>query len=449
MTPNTSGPTSPQSVSAQPTLLRELNWVDTTALVAGCVIGSGIFLVPGSVAGQLTSFGEVMLVWLVGGVLTVFGALSLAELGAAYHGSGGLYIYLREAYGRPLAFLYGWGELAMIHSGSVATLAAGFSLYVAQLIPMGVVGQKAVGIACIAVLTFVNCIGVRSGKLVQNIFTIAKLGGLAAMIVLLLARGRPMEALSGELLPNGLPGIAPFGIALVAVLWAYEAWHQVSFAAGEIKDPSRDLPRGLAAGTIVVVFAYLLANLAYYSVLSPEAIRQSPAVAAAALTEAYGPAATTFISVLILVSIFGSTNGAVLCGPRVYYAMAAEGLFFRAFGRVHPQWRTPVFAIVVQGVWASALTLMGNFQQLFTYVIFTAWIFYGLCVAGVIVLRLRHPNMPRPFKVPGYPLTPALFSLAALGLTINTLVTDTRNALFGISFILAGIPLYYFFRRKA
>ena len=437
------------AATAQPALLRELNWVDTTAMVVGCVIGSGIFLVPGSVAGQLTSFGEVMLVWIVGGVLTVFGALSLAELGAAYPGSGGLYIYLRQAFGRPMGFLYGWGELSMIHSGSVATLAAGFSLYVAQLFPMGTVGQKAVGIACIALLTLVNCIGVRSGKIVQNIFTVAKVGGLAAMIVLLLSRGKPMETLSGELLPNGLPGIAPFGIALVAVLWAYEAWHQVSFAAGEIKDPPRDLPRGLAVGTLAIVAIYLLANLAYYSVLSPDAVRQSQAVAATALTVTYGPVATTFISVLILLSIFGALNGAILCGPRVYYAMATEGLFFKKFAEVHPQWRTPVFAIVVQGAWAAALTLMGNFQQLFTYVIFTAWIFYGLCAAAVIVLRLREPHLARPFKVPGYPVTPALFVLAAAGLTVNTIMTDPRNALFGISFILAGIPLYYFFRKRA
>ena len=428
-------------------LRRELNWVDCAALVAGGVIGSGIFLVPASIAGQLPHFSEVMLMWVVGGALTVFGALSMAELGAMFPGAGGIYIYLREIYGRPMAFMYGWGLLAMIHSGSVATLASGFSVYVGQLFGLSAPGQKATGVIAVAALTWLNSLGIRTGKLTTNTITVAKLGGLAAMIAMLLARGNPGELLAGPWLPSGLPPIAPMGIALVGVLWAYEAWHQVCFVAGEIRQPERDLPRGLLVGTLAIVAVYLLANTAYYSVMTTEQIRGSTAVAAAALAQTYGPGAVTFISVLLVISILGALHTCVICGPRVYYAMAQEGLFFKRFSWLHPKYRVPTIGLVVQGVWGAALTLTSNFQQLFTYVIFTAWIFYGLGVFGVILLRIRRPDLPRPFKVPGYPVTPALFALAAAGLTINTIVTDPRNALFGIAFVALGIPLYWFFRR--
>lgn len=433
--------------AAPPTLLRELNWVDCAALVAGGVIGSGIFLVPARIAGQLPDFRSVLLVWVVGGVLTVFGAVSMAELGAMFPNAGGIYIYLREIYGRPMAFVYGWGLLAMIHSGSVATLGAGFSVYVAQLLGLGAGGQKAAGVMAIAALTGLNCLGIRTGKWATNAITAAKLGGLAVMISMLLLRGSPGRLVASGWLPENLPPVSAFGMALVGVLWAYEAWHQVCFVAGEIRRPERDLPRGLFVGTLAIVGVYLLANVAYYSVLDTQQIQGSTAVAAAALSKSYGPAAVTFVSVLLLVSILGALHTAVICGPRVYYAMAREGLFFQKFGWLHPRYRVPTVGLVVQGLWGAGLTLLANFQQLFTYVIFTAWIFYGLCVAGVVLLRIRRADVARPFHVPGYPLTPAIFALAALGLTVNTILADPGNALFGISFILAGIPLYYFFRR--
>lgn len=335
----------------------------------------------------------------------------------------------------------------MIHSGSVATLGSGFSVYMAKLFGLGAGGQKLAGVAAIAALTWLNCLGIRTGKLATNAITVAKLGGLAVMVVLLLYRGNPQALMEADWLPNGLPAVAPFGIALVGVLWAYEAWHQVCFVAGEIRKPERDLPRGLLVGTLAIVCVYLLCNFAYYSALDTQQIQGSTAVAAEALSRTYGAGAVTFVSMLLLVSILGALHTAVICGPRVYYAMAEEGIFFRRFGWLHPRYRVPTVGLVIQGVWGAGLTLMANFQQLFTYVIFTAWIFYGLCVAGVILLRIRRPDVPRPFKVPGYPFTPALFALAALGLTVNTMVTDPRNALIGISFILAGIPLYYFFRR--
>jgi APA family basic amino acid/polyamine antiporter len=445
-------PNHPESKpSAETTLARELRLRDPTAIVVGTIIGSGIFLVPGRVATHLDSLGAVLLVWLVGGVLSLCGALSIAEIGAAFPGAGGLYVYLRHAYGRPAGFLYGWGLLCMIHSGSIATLAVAFGLYLSQLLFLSNGEQKAVGVGCILILTYVNCLGIRPGKLVQNLLTVIKLGGLSLMTLLLFARGRPLTSLAGDFWPEGPLRLAwlPFGAALVAVLWAYEGWHVVSFAAGEIKQPTRDLPRSLFHGTLIITGSYLLANAAYYSVLSGAEIRQGDTVAATAMSQAFGPIASGLVSLLILVSIFGAMNGMVLTGPRVYYAMAKEGLFFNAFSQLNARYRTPIVAIVVQGIWASLLTLLGTFQELFTYVIFTAWIFYGLTVAGVIVLRHKQPALERPFRVPAFPWLPAFFCLAAFGITVSTIVADPHHALLGIALILAGLPVYALFRRRA
>jgi basic amino acid/polyamine antiporter, APA family len=441
----------PKQAAATPktSLVRELGLFDATAIVIGVILGSGIFLVPKDVATQLDSLFAVSLAWIVGGVLSLFGALSLSEMGAAFPSAGGLYVYLSQAYGRPAGFLYGWGLFTAIQSGSIATLAVAFSLYTAQLIPVGYWGQKAIAIACILGLTFVNCRGVRSGKLVQNLFTVAKMGGLAIMIILLFAQGHPMQMIPKDFWPRG--GLAEiragaFGVALVAVLWAYEGWHVVSFAAAEMKDPQRTLPKSLIYGTVIILAAYMLANFSYYSVLTRPEMAHSSAVAATAVTQAAGATATSFLSILILVSVFGAVNGMVLTGPRVYYAMAEDGLFFKAFGKLHPRFRTPIVAIVAQGIWASLLTLIGNFEQLFSYVIFTAWIFYGATVAGVIVLRQKQPHLERPFKTPAYPWLPLVFALAAAGITLNTILETPGSSLYGIAFILTGVPGYLAFR---
>lgn len=435
------------SEQSQPaTLLRELSLRDATAIVAGTIIGSGIFLVPNSVANQLSSFLGVILVWLAGGLLSLFGSLALGELGAAFPGAGGLYVYLREAYGKAVGFLYGWSLLAVIHSGSIATLAVAFRIYLAQIVPLSAFQQKCAGIACVLVFTVVNCLGVRSGKKAQNLLTIAKFGGLAIMIGLLFYGGH-FHLLRASFLPAGASGfhLASFGIALVAVLWAYEGWHVLSFVSGEFKDPQRDLPRGLFFGTLIVAVTYLLANIGYYAVLTSGQIQGTQHVAASAVSSVFGSAPAIFISILILVSIVGATNGMILTGPRVYYAMAEEGLFFGVFSKLNSRFRAPVFAIVAQGFWAAGLTLLGTFQQLFTYVVFTAWIFYGLAVAGVIVLRVRRPELQRPFRAPGYPLLPALFTLAALGITVSAILSSPLHALFGLALVFTGLPLYGIF----
>ncbi len=441
-----------EDVAAAPlTLRKELTLFDAVAIVVGTIIGSGIFLIPSFIAAQLNSLAAVLLVWVVGGILTVFGALSLGELGSIYPGAGGLCTYLRHAYGPLPAFLYAWGLLFMIHSGCIAALAVAFGLFVGQIQPLSTVEEKILSVMCILVLTTVSCIGIRSGKFVQNVIAVAKIGGLAGIILLLWVKGsRPIHFFEVAANTSGRAfSLAGFGTALVAVLFAYEAWHVISFVAGEMKRPKLDLPRGLFYGSAIVMLVYVAANIGYYHVLSPTEIRGSNAVAALAVGKLLGPIARSSISLLILVSILGSMNGLILTGPRVYYAMARDGVFPRAFGRINHRYRTPMLALVVQGAWAAVLAASGSYQQLFTDIIFTAWIFYGLAVAAVLVLRHTQPELERPFCVPGYPWIPLLFCAAAIGLVLNTVIQQPVGALTGIGLVASGIPVYFFWVRSS
>jgi APA family basic amino acid/polyamine antiporter len=432
-----------------PTLRKELGFVDAAAIVVGTTIGSGIFLIPSSIAAELHSLGAVLVAWFVGGVLTLFGALSLGELGSIYPGTGGLCIYLKQAYGSFIAFLYAWGLLSMIHSGSIAALAVGFGLYAGQILPLNGVEEKIVSAACVLVFTSISCLGIRGGKLTQNLIAAAKIGGLAGIIVLLWIKGsRPISIFHLFGVPKRTDpalSLAGFGVALVAVLFAYEGWHVVSFVAGEMKRPQADLPRALLYGTAVIVLIYLSANIGYYHLLSPAEIRASNAVAGLAVGKILGPIGRAAISVLILVSILGSLNGLILTGPRVYYAMARDGLFPSGLARLGGRRRTPMLALIVQGVWATVLAVSGTYQELFTDVIFTAWIFYGLAVAGVLVIRRREPHAQRPFRVPGYPWAPVLFCVAAAGLVISTIVERPAGALVGVALVASGAPIYHRF----
>jgi basic amino acid/polyamine antiporter, APA family len=427
-------------------LRKELNVFDAVAVVVGTVIGSGIFLLPSFVAAELDSLPAVLLVWLVGGLLSLFGALSLAELGSIYPGTGGLCTYLRHVYGPLPAFLYAWALLLMIHSGSIAALAVAFGIYVGQVLPLSMVEQKLLSAGLILALTVVSCLGIRGGKLVQNLIAVAKVGGLAGIILLLRAKGsRPIHFFERPVSAHGPAfSIAGFGIALVAVLWAYEGWHVLSFIAGELKKPKVDLPRSLLYGSAIVMLIYLAANLGYYHTLSAEYIRGSNAVAALAVGTLLGPIGANCISILIVVSILGSMNGLILSGPRVSFAMAREGIFPAVFGRLSARYRTPIVALAVQGVWAAMLAASGSYQQLFTDVIFTAWIFYGLAVAGVLVLRRSQPHITRSFYVPGYPWLSLLFCFAAAGVILGTLIARPIGALIGIGLVATGIPVYLF-----
>jgi APA family basic amino acid/polyamine antiporter len=438
------------AVASPPTLRKELNLFDAVAIVVGTIIGSGIFLIPSFIAAQLNSLWAVLLVWVVGGILTLSGALSLAELGSIFPGTGGLCTYLRHAYGPLPAFLYAWALLLMIHSGSIAALAVAFGLYVGQVLRLNAVEVKVLSVAGILTLTTISCLGIRGGKLVQNLVAVAKVSGLAGIIFLLTVEGpRPIHLFEGSALASHTFSLAGFGIALVAVLWAYEGWHVISFVAGEMKKPQLDLPRSLFYGTAVVTVIYLVANLGYYHVLSASEIRGSEAVAALAVGRLLGPIAAKAVSLLIVVSILGCLNGLILAGPRVYYAMARDGVFPRLLGQVSDRYRTPMVALIAQGLWAATLAASGSYEQLFTDVIFTAWIFYGLSVAAVLVLRHTQPHLKRPFSVPGYPWLSLLFCAAATGLILTTLIERPRGASIGIGLIASGIPVYFFCSKTA
>jgi len=435
------------SPHAVETLPREIGILGSTAIVVGTIIGSGIFLVPHNVALQVGSVAGLYLVWIVGGALALAGALSLAELGAAMPEAGGIYVYLREAYGKLFAFLYGWGSLLVIDAGSAATLAAAFGIYSSAFIPLTPLEQKLLGAAMIALLTLVNILGVRKGTAVQTIFTIAKLAGLAVIIgcAFLLPRVAPATPLAP--LPTPHTTLSSFGVALVGVLWAYQGWHQLSYTAGEVKNPSWVLPRGFFLGTSIIVIVYLAANMAYLRVLPLQALAEHQRVAATAMRWLLGDGGARFVSVLILCSILGALNGTILTSPRVYYAMARDGVFFRTVARIHPRYKTPAAALIVLGAWASLLALSGSFEELYTYVIFAMWIFSAAAIAGVIILRRRFPNLHRPYRVWGYPILPVAFIVAALAIVANTLVRKPLESFLGLAVILAGIPLYFIWRR--
>lgn len=426
-------------------LVRALGLWDSVSLIAGIMIGSGIFLMAGSIALQLPSLTAVVSVWAFGGILSLCGAAALSELGAALPSAGGLYVYLTRAYGPATGFVYGWSAIALIHAGSLATLAAAIGLYAAPILALSGAQQKVLQIGCLALFVVINCLGVSVGKWVQNVLTAAKVGGIAVMAAVLYSRGSS-DRLVEEWAPAGEVTMVGFGIALVAVLWAYDGWHFVSFAAGEVKRPARTIPRSLLIGTVFVFAVYLVVNVAYYTVLAPEQIRGTDRVAALAVQQAVGPGAAILISTLIIVSILGTINGITLGAARVSFAMAKDGLFFRSFARVHPRFRTPVVATIAQGAFAAVFTLIGTFQQLFTSYIFTSWIFYGLAVGAVIVLRRREPGLERPYRCPWYPVTPIFFVLATVGIVISTFVAAFWQALLGVGLILAGVPLFFAFR---
>ena len=425
-------------------LRRDLGLVDAAAIVIGTIIGSGIFLVPAEVARAVHTAPLMLAVWAGGGILTLLGALSLAEMGAAMPHAGGIYTYIARAFGPLLGFLCGWMLFTVGTSGSIATLGAALPIYVAGLVPVSPLVGKLLSIGAILLFTAINIVGVRSGSRVQNVLTILKLGGLIGMVIVIFVVPRHSAPASLPV-PGPAAGFAAVGVALVAVLWAYEGWHDVSFAAGEIRDPQKNFPRGILLGTFVVITLYLLANLAYLYVLSPSEIASSERVALTAIGKVAGEWGAKFLTAAIVCSILGAMNALVLAGPRAYYQMAKDGLFFRGMGTVHPTFRTPVPSLVLQAIWSCLLVLfIGGFSQLFTYVIFGGWIFYALAVASVIALRRKAPQMHRPFRVPGYPIVPILFVVTAAALVANTLIASPRESTIGLAFIGLGIPLYFF-----
>lgn len=429
-------------------LKRTLGLADLTLLVIGNVIGSGIFLVPSTVLVQSGSVPASFVVWGVAGLLSLFGALAYGELGAMDQGSGGLYSFIRDALGRFPAFLYGWTLFFVIGSGTVATLAVAAANYVGQFAALTPMANKAVAAGLILAMMGMNAYSVRQSASVQNAATAFKVGAILLMGALLLTfghggAGSPV-AVGAPLAPASLSSI---GLATISVLWAYEGWQYVTFSTGEAVNPQRDLPRAIAFGTAALVAIYSVANLAYLAALGPSGVAASSRVASDAVEAVLGPAAGRMIALAILVSIYGAAHATVMTAPRVYYTMARDGVFFSRLAAVHPRFGTPAFAIVTSCLWSMVLALSGTFEQLLTYVVFVGWIFYALGAVSLIVLRHTRPEAPRPFRVPGYPLTPALFIAAAGLLVMNTVASQPREATAGLGVVLLGVPAYWLWQR--
>lgn len=433
-------------------LPRVLGLWDFMAIVIGGVIGSGIFLVPKSIATVLPSPLLMLSVWVFGGLLSFFGALVFAELGAAMPEAGGMYVFLREAYGPLLSFLFGWTLFLVIDSGAIATLTVAFaSRYLPYFFKMSPLVIKAVSVAFIVFLAAVNIAGVRAGANLQNVLTIIKTAALVIVsgIIFIFGKGSISNFVSPA--PDlGSPGfLGAFGIGLVAVLWAYKGWESSTYSAGEVKKPERNIPLGILLGTLAIIAVYILVNLAYLYVLPVGEIAKSDRIASDALKLVTGPVGGSLIALVILFSIMGAANQNILCSPRVYFAMARDGLFFKRIADAHPKYLTPYVSIVAISIWSIILSLFfGTFEQLFTYVVFGQWIFFGLTVAAVLILRKKRPDMPRPYKTWGYPFTPVFFILAALFISLNSLINEFRNAVIGLIIILLGVPVYFYWKNK-
>ncbi|MBI4548839.1 MAG: amino acid permease [Ignavibacteriae bacterium] len=434
-------------------LRRDLTLLDSTMINIGSMIGSGIFLVPATIALYLQSSWLVILVWIIGGIVSLFGALSVAELGAMYPKAGGQYVYLREAFGQLWGFLYGWTGFMVIISASISAVAVGFATYLGYFVPLSAIEIKLVAIASIVFLTVINCFGVKVGAIVQNSFTFLKMGALGALtilgFVLTPTSSGSVSNLASVCHPISLSNIAgPIGLALVSVLWSYDGWIEITYVAGEVRDPQRNLPRSLIFSTLFIIAMYVSINLAYMHVLPLDTISKSELVASDAATVILGSTGAAAVALAVMISTFGCSNGFVLTGARIYYAMAKERLFFTSFEKVHPTFHTPLPSLVGQGTWASLLVLTGTFDQLYTYVIFASWIFYGMSAGAVFILRKKYPGIERPYKTWGYPFTPIVFILFSLYLVLNTLIEDPRDSIIGLGIILLGLPAFFYWTRK-
>lgn len=436
---------------SQPELRRELSLFDATMVNVGTILASGIFLVPATIAQQVPASALNLGIWLLGGILGLFGALTLAELSAAMPSTGGLFVYLRESFSPLWGFLYGWMLFLIIQTGTIAALAVAFATYLGHFYPLGPGALKAVAIASILVLTALNCRGVKLGVWTQNVFTLAKLAIVAFIIAWGLLPGITRAENFLPLWPTewSRDSLKLFGLALLGALWAYDGWVDVTLVAGEVKQPEKNMPRSLLLSMAVIVAIYMVMNLAYIGVLSVAGMAGRPLVAADFALRVIGPAGAGLIAFLVMLSALGANNGFVLTGPRVYYAMARERLFFRGVGTLHPDYKTPYQSLVWQGGWASALVLTGSYEQLYSRVVFAGWFFYALAAAGVIVLRRKRPDWPRPYRCWGYPLVPLLFVLAAAGLIGNTFISDPGSALWGSGLLVSGLPAYWLWRRRA
>jgi len=440
-------------------------------VVIGSIIGSGIFLTPQSVAAALPIPGMMILVWVFTGLLTLAGALTNAEIASEITDAGGQYVYFRVLFGDLAAFLFGWTTFVVYQTGSISAIAVAFARYsgyfidlphlpaeweawklpvLGNIAPFADIGVKMVAIGAIVFLAVVNYFGVRFGSFVQNLFTSLKIVAIVSIIVLGFTSGKGSVdhffPLWGTLSTGSL--LPAMGVAMVATLWSYDGWNSLTFMAGEVKSPQRNIPLALILGTIAVIVIYVLTNLAYLYILPIGEIASSSRVAADMMERVFSGYGGAIISVAVMLSTFGSVNATSMTTARVYFAMAKDRLFFESMGTVHPRYRTPTRSIVVQCVWACILTLTGTFDQLFTYVIFAGWIFYGLGAAGIFVLRRKFPRPGRPYRVPGYPVVPLLFVIVATWFVVNTLITNPADSMVGLVLLALGLPFFLYWKKQ-
>ncbi len=441
------------------TYARRLGLFSATMAVAGGIIGGGIFRTPATVAQRVGSTRLVLVAWGVGGVIALIGAFCFGELGARRPKAGGGYVYLRETWGPLPAFLYGWALLLVIATGAIAAVSVTFANYALALAGLSESLTVPLAVAAIALLAGINYVGVKPAAVTQNIFTVLKLAALAALIAAAVfvatpsASVRPSPSPSTGAPLSGIATVIALGAALVPILFTYGGWQQTNFIAEEIVEPEKNLPRALVLGVAIVVVVYLLANVAYLSVLGPAGLAASTAPAADVMRALLGPAAGTVIAAGIAVSTFGFLNLVILVTPRVLQAMAADGVFFPRLAVLHREYRTPTAAILVMATWSIVLTLSGSFSQLVDYVAFGDWIFFGLTVAGLFVYRARdrRAGVTPPsgaFRVPGYPYTPALFVLAAALVVASSIGANPKNAAIGTGLLALGIPVFAYWRSR-
>jgi APA family basic amino acid/polyamine antiporter len=474
----TTVPAQPQRVE----FVRAISRLDATALVVGSMIGSGIFIVSAEILRLVNAPGLLLLVWLLSGVVTLLGALSYGELAAMVPKAGGQYVYLREGVSPLFGYLYGWTLFVVIQTGTIAAVAVAFARFTAVLVPwltpdvslgttlhvpqpigdiaVGFSRQRIFAILSIILLTWINVRGVRTAAFIQTSLTVIKTAALAALILLGVTIGRNAEAIAANFGANFWPaggftlGMLPLvGAAMVGSLFSMDAWNNVGFASGELKQPEKDLPFAMAVGVLTVTTLYVLANVAYLNVLPADAIAHAPQdrVGTAAMQAMFGSPGLYIMAVAIMISTFGCNNGLILSGARVYYAMAQDNLFFKSAGLLHPTYRTPAVALIVQAVWTCVLCLSGTYGQLLNFVIFAAVAFYMVTAVGLFRLRKKRPDIPRPVRAPGYPILPALYVILTALISVNLLVQDATQtyAMLGLVLVLLGVPVYYGWRRLA
>ncbi|NIM89816.1 MAG: amino acid permease [Candidatus Aminicenantes bacterium] len=430
-----------------PELRRAMGLPHATALVVGTIIGASIFVQPSEITGQVPSVPGVFLVWLIAGIMTIFGALVCAELSSIFTQSGGVYVFLRNTFNPASGFLWGWAMFWSMHSGIIAAIAMIFARYAAYFLPLGDFGIKVLAVVMIFMLSAINYIGVKQGSTLQTLFTLGKVMAIVAIIVIGFSLGSkvPEHFVTGSIETD--VSLRNFFLAIVAGLFAFGGWHMVTYSAEETKNPRKTIPQALMLGTLIVTALYIALNAVYMYILPLDKVASSTRIAAEAADVLLGSGGGAVLSGIVMFSTFGAVSGIILAGPRVYYSMARDGLLFRWVGDIHPKYRTPHRAIIIQAIWSSVLVVTGTYRVLFTRVVYTEWIFFGLMTIGLFLLR-RRPGIKRDYSIWGYPVVPALFVISSFIIVMNQIISDPGESLFGLSLVGLGLPVYYFWAKR-